>query len=81
MNDKHREVLFMKQYKLAVVGATGVVGQTARDVVEQFGFAIIPLLLAISSGFTSGTTNGTSGSIRQALLLSTTTQSMKHAKS
>ena len=25
----------MKQYKLAVVGATGVVGQTARDVLEE----------------------------------------------
>src|SRR5690242_21091620 len=41
--------------------------------VEQLGLAMIPLCLATSPGLTSGTTNGTSGSIRQALELSTTT--------
>src|SRR5262249_61262385 len=41
--------------------------------VEQFGLAMIPLCLATSCGLTSGTTRGTSGSIRQALELSTTT--------
>ena len=40
----------------------------------QFGLAMIPLgLLAASWGLTSLTTSGTSGSIRQALELSTTT--------
>ena len=41
--------------------------------VEQLGLAIIPLCFLISCGLTSGTTKGTSGSILQALLLSTTT--------
>ena len=41
-------------------------------IVEQFGLAIIPLCFKISSGFTSGTTRGTSGSIRNALELSIT---------
>ena len=41
--------------------------------VEQFGFAMIPLWLFTASGLTSGTTNGTSGSILKALELSTTT--------
>src|SRR5204862_2045438 len=41
--------------------------------VEQFGLATIPLgILARASAFTSGTTSGTSGSMRQALELSTT---------
>src|SRR5439155_26627296 len=42
-------------------------------IVEQFGLAMIPRCLRISRGFTSGTTRGTSGSIRKALELSTTT--------
>src|SRR4051812_25311414 len=41
--------------------------------VEQFGLAMIPRCLATSCGLTSGTTRGTSGSIRKALELSTTT--------
>src|SRR6266850_7304090 len=42
-------------------------------IVEQFGFATIPLGIFLSaSAFTSGTTRGTSGSMRQALELSTT---------
>src|ERR1043166_5864225 len=42
-------------------------------IVEQFGFATIPLgILRKASAFTSGTTSGTSGSIRQALELSIT---------
>ena len=46
---------------------------TRACIVEQFGFAIIPFLgfLAVS-GFTSGITSGTSLSILNALLLSTT---------
>ena len=40
--------------------------------VEQFGLAMMPLFQAMSWGLTSGTTSGTSGSILQALLLSTT---------
>ncbi len=43
-------------------------------IVEQFGLAMIPSCHARSSGFTWDTTSGTSGSIRQALELSTTTQ-------
>src|SRR5512135_3485827 len=41
--------------------------------VEQFGLAMMPQCLATSCGLTSGTTKGTSGSIRKALELSTTT--------
>src|SRR5205807_8551231 len=42
-------------------------------IVEQFGLATIPLgIRASASAFTSGTTSGTSGSMRQALELSTT---------
>ena len=41
-------------------------------IVEQFGLAMIPLCVKISSGLTSGTTRGTSGSIRNALELSIT---------
>ena len=41
-------------------------------IVEQFGLAMMPLCVSISSGFTSGTTKGTSGSIRNALELSMT---------
>src|SRR5437588_4863858 len=42
--------------------------------VEQFGLATIPLgMYARAWALTSGTTNGTSGSIRQADELSTTT--------
>src|SRR5271154_2322404 len=41
--------------------------------VEQFGLATIPLgMRASTAAFTSGTTRGTSGSIRQALELSMT---------
>src|SRR5438874_10645216 len=41
--------------------------------VEQFGLATIPFGMHLSaSAFTSGTTSGTSGSMRQALELSTT---------
>ena len=42
-------------------------------IVEQLGLAMIPLFQAMSWGLTSGTTSGTSGSIRKALELSTTT--------
>src|SRR5438874_3068533 len=43
-------------------------------IVEQFGLATIPLgIRANAPALTSGTTKGTSGSIRQALELSTTT--------
>src|SRR5690606_30231073 len=41
--------------------------------VEQLGFAIMPLCPVASHGFISGTTSGTSGSILQAELLSMTT--------
>ncbi len=41
--------------------------------VEQFGFAMMPLCQARSCGFTSGTTSGQAGSIRHAELLSMTT--------
>src|SRR5438132_3906521 len=42
--------------------------------VEQLGLAMIPLgIRASAPAFTSGTTSGTSGSMRQALELSTTT--------
>ncbi len=40
--------------------------------VEQFGFAMILCEGKMASGFTSGTTRGTFGSIRQALELSIT---------
>ena len=40
--------------------------------VEQFGLAMMPLFHAMSCGFTSGTTRGTSLSILHWLLLSTT---------
>ena len=44
---------------------------TTIMMVEQLGLAIMPLgLFSASSGFTSGTTRGTSGSIRNALELS-----------
>src|SRR5437763_1565686 len=42
--------------------------------VEQLGLATIPSWRSIASGFTSATTSGTFGSIRQAEELSTTTQ-------
>ena len=43
-------------------------------IVVQFGLATMPLgMSSRSSGFTSDTTSGTSGSLRQALELSTTT--------
>src|SRR5690606_12688566 len=42
-------------------------------IVEQLGLAMIPLWFLISCAFTSGTTKGTSGSIRNALVLSITT--------
>src|SRR5208283_474294 len=41
--------------------------------VEQLGLAMIPLCFLISSGLTSGTTKGTSGSIRNCEVLSITT--------
>ena len=41
--------------------------------VEQFGLAMIPWCFLMSAALTSGTTSGTSLSIRQALELSTTT--------
>ena len=40
--------------------------------VEQLGFAMMPLCFQMSCGLTSGTTRGVAGSIRQALELSTT---------
>ena len=51
--------------------SSGLSGTTAW-IVEQLGLAIIPLFHKISSGFTSGTTNGTFSSILKALLLSIT---------
>ena len=42
--------------------------------VEQFGLAMIPWCDFTWSGFTSGTTRGTFGSMRHALELSMTTQ-------
>ena len=41
--------------------------------VEQFGLAMIPLWVLMASGLISGITRGTSGSIRKADELSTTT--------
>src|SRR5271163_3764698 len=41
--------------------------------VEQLGLAMMPLCFLISSGLTSGTTNGTSLSIRNCEVLSITT--------
>ena len=46
---------------------------TISWIVEQFGLAIIPLCRFTSCGLTSGTTSGTSGSMRNALELSITT--------
>ncbi len=47
---------------------------TISDSVVQFGLAMMPFgRLATFSGLTSGTTSGTSGSIRNAPELSTTT--------
>ncbi len=42
-------------------------------IVEQLGLAMIPRCFMMSCGLTSGTTSGTSGSMRKALELSTTT--------
>ena len=42
-------------------------------IVEQFGLAMMPLWWAMACGLTSGTTSGTSGSMRKALELSMTT--------
>ncbi len=42
-------------------------------IVEQLGLAMIPRCFMMSCGLTSGTTSGTSGSMRNALELSTTT--------
>ena len=47
--------------------------------VEQLGLAMMPLCQSTSSGLTSGTTSGTSGSMRQAEELSTTTQPASRA--
>src|SRR5258705_7814455 len=41
-------------------------------IVEQFGLATIPLCFDASDAFTSGTTRGVPGSLRQALQLSMT---------
>src|SRR6185503_9594102 len=49
------------------IGHSGVIEMIA----EQFGFAMIPLWVAIFSGLISGTTSGTVGSIRYADELST----------
>jgi hypothetical protein len=43
-------------------------------IVEQLGFETMPRWPSSASGFTSGTTSGTEGSMRNALDLSTTTQ-------
>ena len=43
-------------------------------IVEQFGFETMPWWADRLSAFTSGTTSGTAGSMRNALDLSTTTQ-------
>src|SRR5258708_29180523 len=49
--------------------------------VEQFGLATMPLgMRARASALTSGTTSGTSGSMRQALELSTTTAPARAAR-
>jgi predicted nucleotidyltransferase len=52
----------------------GYMGEKRKRLVEQFGFAIMPLCSEILFAFTSGTTRGTSSSILNALVLSTTTQ-------
>src|SRR3972149_121966 len=46
---------------------------TTMPMVEQFGLAIMPLCAAMACGFTSGTTRGTFGSMRNGLELSITT--------
>ena len=46
---------------------------TFMMMVQQFGLAMMPLCLAMSSGFTSGTTSGTPSCIRKYEVLSTTT--------
>jgi hypothetical protein len=48
--------------------------------VEQLGLAMMPLWVLMAWAFTSGTTSGTSGSMRHALELSTTTQPSFAAK-
>ena len=51
------------------IGHKGVIAM----IVEQLGFAMIPLCCLIASGLISGITSGTEGSIRNAEELSTTT--------
>ena len=46
---------------------------TSVMMVEQFGLAMMPLWSFASSGLISGTTSGTSGSMRKAEELSTNT--------
>ena len=46
---------------------------TTATIATQFGLAMMPIWRAIAPGFTSGTTSGTPGSMRNAEELSTTT--------
>src|SRR5437762_11941187 len=52
---------------------------TTSWIVEQFGLATMPRWALAASPFTSGTTSGTAGSMRNALDLSTTTQPRRTA--
>jgi len=63
-------------------GFTRCSGQTGTFmmIVEQFGFAMIPRCAAMSCGLTSGITSGTSGSMRKAEVLSTTTHPASTAR-
>ena len=57
---------------MRVCRCSGQSGTTAT-IATQFGLAMMPMWRAIASGFTSGTTSGTPGSMRNAEELSTTT--------
>ena len=58
-----------------MIFAASWIGLSATTIwiVEQLGFAMMPLCFQMSPGLTSGTTSGVPGSMRQALELSTTT--------
>ena len=60
---------------IRLTGLTLCSGQTGTItmIVEQFGLAMMPLCSLMFCGLTSGTTSGTSGSMRKAEELSTTT--------
>src|SRR5437763_7177256 len=57
------------------IGLRRWIGHNDRSamIAAQFGFEMIPLWRAISSGLISGTTSGTAGSMRKAEELSMTT--------